>query len=396
MRTSHSRRHPPRTLVRLPDLDDRQIPAWRFTRHAVAWSLGVFATTVVAALLASILFTMNVTVDGDGLVEPAYVWPVRSSESGIISHLLVQTGDTVHAGQVVAELDSMAAVSDVTSLEARILSTRIALERSVQSAPVESERVRAGVVESEAHVARARAALRERMANFSISGDPDSIARAASSRVHVGLDGPSADLLASLGELAAARAQLSSANLATFDIASKRVELRGLETMLTTSRTHLGRHSILAPSKGVVLTDQLEQLLGAAFVAGQTILEIADMEHWRATLAVSERDVHRIHAGDVADIEIPAFAAMSIDRFRGRVEAVGWQPAAAGGMSAAVAGITSGYRVVVRLDSNEVQPLVRGALRRGYAARGKIVTRSARANVLLFEAFREQVRAMTH
>lgn len=395
MTAAHSRRQPPRKLVHLPDLDDRRIPAWRFTRHAVALSLTIFAAMVAAALLASALLTMDVTVDGDGVVEPAFVWPVRTTESGTLSRLLVQTGDTVRSGQVVAELDATSAASSVATLNAQIQSARIALERMVQSAPIESERLRAGVVESEAHVTRARAALRERMADFSISGDPDSIARVAGSRVHVGLDARSADLLAAAGELAAARAQLSSTTLAKFDIANKRIELNGLETAIATSRTHLARHSILAPASGIVLTDQIELLLGAAFIAGQPVLEIADMGQWRATLAVSERDVHRVHTGDAADIEIPAFAAMSNDRFRGHVAAVGWQPTGGGSLSTISAPIASGYRVVVRLDSSEVRLLIHGALRRGYAARGKIVTRSARVIVLLIEALRERARGIT-
>lgn len=386
---------PPRKLAPLPPMDETTIPAWRITRHAVALTMGAFVLLAGLVVAGASLVTMRVTVDGDGVLEPVSVWPVRSIESGVLSDVVVRAGDTVRKGQVIARLDSVAAWANTSDLDAQIRTARIELDRLSRSAPLDAARSRIGVAEAESHVARARTTLRQRMADFGVQGDADSIAHAAGGRIHVGFDGPSADLLAAEAELDAAKTQVSSSQLASFDIEHKRAELGRLEMMLTASRTHLKRQTIVAPASGVVLTDQPEQLPGLAVMAGQPFLEVADVHHWRATLAVAERDIFRVRVGDRADIEIPAFAALPNDHFGGRIVSVGWQPASAS--ASVVAGSSaspSGYRVLVQLDSADLESVVQGDLRRGYAVHAKIVTRSERALLVFIEQFRDRARGV--
>lgn len=390
-------REPERKLVRLPDLDDDRIPGWRFTRHVVAWTLGVFIVLCIIAIVVASVLTMKVTVSADGVLEPAAIWPVRSTESGLLTTILVQTGDSVDAGQIVARLDSMEAWAAVADLESQLRKIRIERDRAMRSAPIDVQRAQSGVTSAEAHVLRARTLLRQRMVDFMISGDPDSIATTVDGRVHVGLDVPSADLMTAQSELGAARAQLAATGLSEFDVASNTNELDRLERLLAKSRIRAARQVIRAPASGVVLTEQLELLRGRAVIAGESLFEIADTRQWRATLNVGERDVYRVHVGDTVDIEIPAFAAMADNHVRGRVEAVGWQASAPGQPSGAAGGTVAGlYRVVVRIDSRErSSPIIDVGLRRGYAVHGEIITRSERALALLVEHFRDRSRQLT-
>ncbi|WP_337169397.1 efflux RND transporter periplasmic adaptor subunit [Gemmatimonas aurantiaca] len=390
-------REPERKLVRLPDLDDDRIPGWRFTRHVVAWTLGVFIVLCIIAIVVASVLTMKVTVSADGVLEPAAIWPVRSTESGLLTTILVQTGDSVDAGQIVARLDSMEAWAAVADLESQLRKIRIERDRAMRSAPIDVQRAQSGVTSAEAHVLRARTLLRQRMVDFMISGDPDSIATTVDGRVHVGLDVPSADLMTAQSELGAARAQLAATGLSEFDVASNTNELDRLERLLAKSRIRAARQVIRAPASGVVLTEQLELLRGRAVIAGESLFEIADTRQWRATLNVGERDVYRVHVGDTVDIEIPAFAAMADNHVRGRVEAVGWQASAPGQSNGATGGTVAGlYRVVVRIDSRErSSPIIDVGLRRGYAVHGEIITRSERALTLLVEHFRDRSRQLT-
>ncbi|HEV8445516.1 MAG TPA: efflux RND transporter periplasmic adaptor subunit [Gemmatimonadaceae bacterium] len=348
-------------------------------------------------MAASVVVTMRVTIDGDGIVEPVAVWTARPLEGGVLTRVFVHTGDTVRVGQVVAQLDSTAAWSSARDLGSQVATLQIELDRLTQSAPVELERSRIAVADAEARLARARTDLRQRMADFGISGDADSVARASGSRIHVGLDGPSADFMSAEAALANARTQVSTAALDTFDIQHKREELSRARLALTTSREHLRRLRITAPASGVVLTDQLDQLTGLAVAAGQPVLDIADLSHWHATLGVSERDVYRISVGDTADIEIPAFAALPVDRFQGHVESVGFQPANAAGGSQTLPGAqVAGYRVTVRLDSIDLGASSRNGMRRGYVVHGKIISKAERAFKVFLEEIRDRVRGVTH
>lgn len=390
-------REPERKLVRLPDLSDDRIPGWSFVRHVVALTLGVFFVLGVVALVLASVLTMKVTVSADGVLEPAAIWPVRSAESGLLTTMLVQTGDSVDAGQIVARLDSIEAWAAVADLELQLRKMHIERDRSMRSAPIEVQRAQSGVTAAEAHVLRARTLLRQRMVDFMVAGDPDSVVTMIDGRVHVGLDVPSADLMTAQSELVAAQAQLAATRLSEFDVASNSNELDRLERLLAKSRIRAARQVIRAPASGVVLTEQLNLLHGRAVVAGESLFEIADTRQWRATLNVGEHDVYRVRVGDTVDIEIPAFAAMVDNHVRGRVEAVGWQAAAPGQPNGPMGGTIAGlYRIVVCLDFQErSSPVIEGGLRRGYAVHGEIITRSERALTLLVEHFRDRSRALT-
>ena len=165
-------REPERKLVRLPDLDDDRIPGWQFTRHVVAWTLGIFFVLGIIAIVVASVLTMKVTVSADGVLEPAAIWPVRSTESGLLTTILVQTGDSVDAGQIVARLDSIEAWAAVADLESQLRKIRIERDRAMRSAPIDVQRAQSGVTSAEAHVLRARTLLRQRMVDFMISETP--------------------------------------------------------------------------------------------------------------------------------------------------------------------------------------------------------------------------------
>jgi multidrug resistance efflux pump len=389
------RPHQPPRLVRLPSLDDNHVPAWRFVNRAVTWSLAVFATVVVVVLVGAALLTMTVTVAANGTLEPSSVWAVRSAEAGILTRVLVQTGDTVTRGQVVARLDSMTAEADVADVEAQLRALRIDLERAVRSAPLDQARAQASADAAEARVVRARTALRRAMAEFAIEGDPDSVAANVAVRVHVGLDAPSAELLAAQSDLTSAHAEVAAAELASFDIARKRADIHRLEAVRLSRHERRERQAIRAPASGVVLTDRLDQIVGESVTPGQPILEVADLTSWRATFIVAERDVYRVRLGDPVEVEVLAFASLADNRIRGHVVDVGWQPVGARSSDVATPTSASGYPVVVTIDAVGTRAVLTDALRRGFAVHGEIITRSASALAVMVEEMRARTRAVT-
>jgi multidrug resistance efflux pump len=146
--------------------------------------------------------------------------------------------------------------------------------------------------------------------------------------------------------------------------------------------------------RGVVLSEQLENLVGIALREGDQLLEVGDVSAWRANLSVSEDDVHRIRIGDPVSIEIPAFASVANDRFRGRVVSVATQISAGGAPGGATTSsyFLSGYRVMAALDPVAPDDEKSGALRRGYVVRAKIITRSARLATFVRDYLRGRLR----
>jgi hypothetical protein len=95
---------------------------------------------------------------------------------------------------------------------------------------------------------------------------------------------------------------------------------------------------------------------------------------------VAERDVSRIRVGDDVQVELKAFGRVNSPEIRGRMLTVGAEPSA----SAAQAGSRM-FPVIVRLDPSDLAAVGAERLRRGYTAEAKIVTRSERMGVLIWE-----------
>ena len=385
----------PKTKVfRLPDISETSAPGWQLTRRAVTLALGLFAALLSLVIISLFLVTIRTTIDGDGYVEPQLVVPVRALESGIIDRVLVSAGDTVKPGQALALLDSITTAAGLRDLDAQVALSRAELDRLRAAAPLDSQRAEDAISSATARVDQARTSLRQVMVAFMIKGDADSIAHASGSRIHVGLDGPSAVLRAALADLASARVIAASGRLSELDIRHKELEVARLKRSVVAGRVHLQRQVVRSTTTGVVLTDGLELLRGSQVAPGQTLLEVGETSHWRAEVLVSERDVYRISIGDTADVEIPAFASEVVDRVRGRVVSVARQLASQSAVGTTAS--TTGYRVVIQLDSIPHGELDEGALRRGYAVRAKIVTRSQKAFGALVSHVRDASRGVLH
>jgi len=288
----------------------------------------------------------------------------------------------VQAGQIVALLDTLNASGAVQELKAQLIVARAEARRLREALPIDSASAASALAQTESRAAASRTALRERMVVFGVAGDVDSVAKASLKRIHIGLDVPSADYLAAKAAVEVARASLESAKLSGLKLEEQLGDVRRLETSLELARSRRHREAIRATGRGIVLTEQLEELFGSSVSAGEAIVEIADTHRWNAILRVSERNVHRVHPGDRVTIELPALSTMQVDQIPGTVSAVGWQAAPT---QPAPSVVSSGYHVTVRLDSSVIGTLPEGTLRRGYTARGKIVTNSTRAITALVQ-----------
>lgn len=379
--------------LRLPDIDDRRIPVWSLTRHAVTITMAVFGCVVVAAAVTLTFVSFEVTVSANGVLEPAVVIPARPLVSGTVASVLVRTGDRVDVGDPLLKLDTVASATSVRDVREQISGMNLEIDRMRLAGPIERDRAAAALAEAQARASRARTALRSTMAAFSVTGDIDSIVRAANSRIHIGLDGATADYVAAEAEVDASRASVASAGLFSLDLAQKRVEMERLRIRLSELQLNLARMTVVAPTAGVVLSDQPERLLHAAVSPGEPTIEVADLNRWQANLSVSEADVHRVHVADRADVEIPALSAMNANHLRGHVLSVGWQ-AGHPGSTAEPATQIGGYRLVVGFDSGEVASTVAGALRRGYLARAKVVTQSESALSILLGRTKEKIAGL--
>jgi multidrug resistance efflux pump len=386
----------PQLKLELPTLEEAGSTGSHFVRSAVSWTLITLAILVSGALVAATLITLHVTVKAPGAMEPVRIWPVRALEAGTVQRVLVETGDTVKAGTPVVQLDALALQSTLDQLQAQLHGVQIDAARAVSASPVEERQRAEKVAQAQAQLVRARASLRQRLVENGMSGDVDSLLAVYRVGQHVVLDLAVAEIRAAESALRAGATERDMLGLERYDREKQQVQAEELQGQIRSVRERLSRLTLAAPTKGVVLTEQIERLPGTYVREGEQLLEVADLDAWRVTMLVRERDVHRIRMGDSVLVEVNAFNADEDERLHGSVVYVSPEPLAAGagaGGQAQAGPQSSGlYRVVARLDQAQLARIGVQKFRRGFGVDAQIVTRRGRVIVLVWDYLMDRVK----
>lgn len=376
--------------LRLPHLGDEGQPGGRFVKRAVSVTLSVILLVFLTAVVVSLLVSMDVTVKSAGVLEPVNVWPIRAQAAGPIREVLVQSGDTVKAGQVVIRLDALALETQLAQLEAQHTAARIDRDRSQAGTPMERRQQMERRDAAQARLTRARAVLMQRMVEHGFGTNMDSLLTAWRPGGHVMLDQAIGDVRAAEADIRLNSTETDMLSLRGFDERRADTEMARLQAQIREVRERISRATITAPSGGVVLTEQLERLAGSYVREGETLMEVGEVGEWRVTMLVPERDVHKISRGDRVRLEVQAFGQRDRRQLEGRVSHVSAEPFgapggggggdAAGGAAQATRATTAPglYRVVASLDRGQVQREELDRFRRGYSVQANVVTRSGR------------------
>lgn len=226
---------------------------------------------------------------------------VSTKVSGQITELFVEQGDSVQKGQVLARIEDVIYRAQRDEAAANVAERRHAIER----ARAESARAQAAIVQARAELAfrkrdhdRLEALFRKGQASELEYLNAKNLYEAAAAAVDVAV--------------AAAR----SAETA---IAVAQSELAAAESILRVWEKRLADCAIVAPISGVVLErnaqvgDFLAAEGGRGANANAQLVSIADMTLLRVEIDVSERDVHRVRAGQRARVTPDAVQGATYD-----------------------------------------------------------------------------------
>lgn len=211
-------------------------------------------------------------VSATGNLEPTNQVDVGSELSGTIDEVLVESNDTVVAGQILARLDT-------SKLEQQ------------------TERTRAALLSAEAQLAQAEATQVEattELARF------EEVARLSDGKVP------------SKTELDAARAATLRADAA---VESARAAVAEARAALRTNERDLGKLVIRSPIDGVVLDRNVEpgQTVAASFQAPVLFTIAQDLKRMDLTVNVSEADVGSVQVGQHATFTVDAWPDKQFD-----------------------------------------------------------------------------------
>jgi len=381
--------------LRLPELPHEGQPGAKFVLRAVSFTLLTLGAIVVAGLLVASLVTMDVTVKAGGVLEPVRLYPIRAMESGPLREVYVQTGDTVHRGDVLARLDTIEISASIAQLDAQLRAADLDRRRSATADPLQREQSGERAAQARARLGSAVALVRQRMIEYDLGTNADSLLAHYVPGRHVALDQAVGDVRSAQAEIRLNGSEGDLQALSRFDREKLGTQMDQLTAQINALKARKEQLTLVAPTDGVVLTEQLERLPGSFVREGEQIVELGDLREWRVMLTVSERDVHRIRVGDSVKVDLPAFDESEREQLGGRVIYVAPEPLAAQQQAQAgtapVATSPGGYRVIATLDRRQLEKMGIQKFRRGYTVQGNVITRSGRIITLIWDSVMEKL-----
>ncbi len=283
---------------------------------AAALLLGVGGAAAVLLLRPAAVTVARVTVrdltpavQGVGTVEAKIIVPVSSKITDRIVAVLVDQGDPITTGQVVARLDDTQIAAEVRQAEANVRTAEAQLRDLLAGArPEEIDSLRAQLAAAQAsrELAAHDFVRAQQLATKQIISQQD-LDRAG--QVHEVSSNQERDLQQKLG--------LALEGPRRDQVEAARSQGRAAEAALSLARQRLADTVITAPLTGYVVSRETEA--GAVVNPGIPIFKVVDPRTAWATIYVDEQDTAGLAVGYPVDITIRSVPGR---RFRGSVARV--------------------------------------------------------------------------
>jgi len=298
------------------------------------WSPRLKLTALaVAAALVAVLGRRQLRIGGPVTVLPEQNADVRAPVDGIIDDILVDEGDTVGAGDVIARLSNTATVSQLHQTEASIADTRAQLTKA-EKGPAPEE-----VSLNEVAVARVEDRFRSAEENATRMTRLFETGAATRQELQAAQD----QLAAARHDRDDARGRLAMlyARVRPEDLESARAKLASLQHQRRFLDGEVRALTVVTPTGGIVATPsrQLRDMRRQLVTQGALIAKVYDFSTVRAQLIVSEKEIADVHVGQPVALRVRGYPDIA---FRGTVTAVAIEGTPQSGSQTTVGGTSSG------------------------------------------------------
>lgn len=241
------------------------------------------------------------TVSGSGKIYPEIEVALAPDASGELTELLVEEGDSVRKGQLLARINPDIYKSMVERADAAVNSAR----SSQANASGNIDQISAQIGQVEVQIANARR-LNERNQQLLKDG--------VISQMEA--DNSETSLRALEQQL---RGLQASKNASNKGVEGAGYNVKSAQATLKEARDNLNRTNIYAPMNGIVSklnVEKGERVVGTSQFSGTEIMRIADMKTMEVQADISENDIVRVSLRDTAYIEVDAYTGR---KFKGIV-----------------------------------------------------------------------------
>jgi HlyD family secretion protein len=214
-----------------------------------------------------------------------------------IAAVLVQEGDVVKKGQILANLDTSRLEPQVAQVKAQMLAQKAAVQRLHNgSRPEEIAQARANLASAKADAENAHTLYQREKTLFE---------KASATQQDVDNSRAAMDVADAKVEVNAKAVDLAIAGPRAEDIAQAEAQLRGDEAQLALVRQQLADANLIAPVDGVIRSRLMEP--GEMASPQRPVFSIAITDPKWVRAYVSEPDLARVHPGMTASIMVDGF-----------------------------------------------------------------------------------------
>jgi HlyD family secretion protein len=229
-----------------------------------------------------------------------------------LAEVLVQEGDCVRQGQLLAKLDTSRLVPQVKQAEAMVAAQRHAVERLHNgSRPEEIAQARANVESARADAARSRLQFKRAEALHAMQSSSQEEYDNARAAFEV------AEAKVAVADKAL---QLALIGPRKEDIDQAEAQLRGNEAQLALLKRQLADAELFSPSSATVRTRLLEP--GEMVSPQRPVLSLAITDPKWVRAYVSEPDLGKVHPGMTASVAVDSFPGRRFEGWVGFVSPV--------------------------------------------------------------------------
>jgi RND family efflux transporter MFP subunit len=297
----------------------------------------------------------------DGQIAPLQESTLGSPQSGTLASVLVNEGDRVRAGQLLARLDVSQLEAQLAANQAAVAQSQARLQSSAFQAPISSQQYRSAVTAAEQNLQQAQNRVQTDVAalkNAKLVYDSNQQLSTQGYVAQTALEQSRASYVAAEQELHNAQQAIAPAQAALqtartnvdqtkvdqATIETNRAALAQAQANVKLLQTQIAQSSIYAPFDGVVTQRLLDP--GAFAGPNQPVIRVSQLDPAYINANVPDEDLGFVTPGTIATFTSPSLPGKT---FTGKISAVNATPTTG----------TLSYRARIR------QPNPNGTLRGG-------------------------------
>jgi HlyD family secretion protein len=257
-----------------------------------------------------------------GRIEGRDVTLAAKEIQGRVENLLVDEGDKVRKGQLLAQLESQqldaryaALAANVANADAQIKQASIDVDFTIKNSAASIAAAEAAVRGAAARLLRSEAVLANNKAEYERQAglfQQGIVSRSALDQARMNYQTSAADTDAAGKDLVQAKANLAIAETSKDAIELKQQQLRSLRearraatAQLAEAQANIEERNIYAPVDGTILSRTVE--VGDVVNPGSPIFVMVDLNRLYLKVYVPEPEIPKVNLGDPAQITVDAF-----------------------------------------------------------------------------------------